>query len=113
MAKENIAIDKDEINKLILEITDCRDNIKVILSKINDLIDETKNYYTCSSANNLRTRYYVFNDNYKIILSNIKSYANDLISLKKKYALTMNDLSNNIENETKKISDARFYKEGR
>ena len=42
----NVSIEINEINKLILEISDCKDNIKSIFNKINDLMDETENYYS-------------------------------------------------------------------
>ncbi len=108
----NVSIDINEINKLILEISDCKDNIKSIFNKINELMDETENYYSSYAASKLRSKYRLFNDNYKVILSNISSYANDFQSLKKKYALGMDAVSEKFLAEARKI-DPQFYKEGR
>lgn len=109
---ENISIDIAEVNKLILEISDCKDNIKSIFNKINELIDETESYYDNYVASELRNKYKIFNDNYKVILSNISSYVNDFQSLKKKYALGMNTISDKFLAEAKKI-DPQYYEERR
>ena len=108
----NVSIEINEINKLILEISDCKDNIKSIFNKINDLMDETENYYSSYAASKLRSKYKLFNDNYKVILSNISSYANDFQSLKKKYVLGMDAVSEKFLAEARKI-DPQFYKERR
>ena len=92
MPSTQVAINENEINKLILEISDCADEVGRIFTKINDLVSETKDYYDCACATNLRKKYSLFNDNYKIILSNIRSYKTDLSNLKKKYQLGISDL---------------------
>lgn len=111
--KEPIAINVAEINKLMLEIIDCSNNIKVIFNRINDLVLETKSYYDSSSANLLRSKYSLFNDNYSTIIKNIMSYSKDLSSLKKKYALNMDNLSNQIRVDKSKLDGPQTYKEGR
>ena len=75
-------------------------------------MDETENYYSSYAASKLRSKYRLFNDNYKVILSNISSYANDFQSLKKKYALGMDAVSEKFLAEARKI-DPQFYKERR
>lgn len=111
--QQNVAINVNEINKLMLEIIDCSNNIKVIFNKITDLVSETKSYYNCSSATLLRNKYSQFSDNYNVIIKNIMSYNKDLSNLKKKYAVNMEDLSYKIKRDASNLSAPQEYKEGR
>lgn len=111
--QENVAINVNEINKLMLEIIDCSNNVKVIFNKITDLVSETKSYYNCSSADLLRNKYSQFSDNYNIIIKNIMSYNKDLSNLKKKYAINMEDLSYQIKRDASNLNAPQEYKEGR
>lgn len=113
MVKQNIAINVNEVNKLMLEIIDCANNTKVIFNKITDLVFETKSYYDCSSGNILRNKYAQFSNNYNVIINNIMSYNRDLLALKKKYALNMEDLSEEIQKATSRIDGPQEYKERR
>ena len=108
MSVNQVAINEDGINKIILEISDCADEVGRIFNKINDLVSETKDYYDCACASNLRKKYSLFNDNYKIILNNIRSYKTDLSNLKKKYKLGIADLSQQILKDAASI-DASSY----
>jgi hypothetical protein len=114
MVKErNIAINVNEINKLMLDIIECANNVRIIFNKINDLVMETKSYYECVSATTLRNKYSQFSDNYSRIISSIKSYNTDLSNLKKKYAVNMEDLSYQISRDASNIDHPLEYKEGR
>lgn len=111
--QQNIAISESEINKLMLEIIDCSNNVKVIFNKITDLVSETKSYYDCSSACLLRSKYFQFSDNYNTIIKSIMSYNKDLSNLKKKYAMNMEDLSYQIKKDALNLNAPQEYKEGR
>ncbi len=114
MSKEqNIAINVNEINRLMLDIIDCANNVRVIFNKITDLVSETKSYYDCVSATTLRNKYSQFSDNYNRIVSSIKSYNTDLSNLKKKYAVNMEDLSLQIRKDASRIDRPEEYKERR
>ena len=109
-----IAINVEEIDKLMLEITDISSNINIIFNKINELVDETKSYYVCSTASVMRNKYAMFNDNFRIIVNNIMSYNKDLAMLKKKYDQGMDNLSTQINKDASAIQGSVVeYKEGR
>lgn len=110
---QSVAINESEINKLMLEILDCSNNINAIFNNINELISETKFYYDCSSADLLRNKYIEFNQNYKIITQSILSYKNDLANLKKKYAVNMDNLSYKIKTDALNLNAPQDYKERR
>lgn len=114
MGKEKvIAINVNEINKLMLDIIDCANDVKVIFNKITDLVSETKSYYDCGSAVLLRNKYSQFSSNYNRIINSIKSYNTDLSNLKKKYAVNMEDLSYNIKKDASRLDRPEEYKERR
>ncbi len=108
-----VAINEQQINKLILDISDCSNRIKIILNKINDLVLETRSYYNCTSADKLRAKYELFSSNYNTIIQNLMSYGNDFSLLKKKCALNMDDLSVKIRKDASKMNAPTNYKEGR
>lgn len=116
MAENMAAINEAEINKLIVEIVDYSSKIKTILNKVNDLVLETKSYYTCSSGSLLRSKYALFNDNYSIVVRNISSYSKDLNALKRKFSSGLEDLSAQVKrdaaNKASEVSSV-IYKEGR
>lgn len=111
--QQNVAINVNAINKLMLEIIDCSNNVKFIFNKINDLFLETRSYYDCSSGNLLRSKYAEFNDNYNVIIKSILSYKNDLTNLKKKYAVNMDNLSHQIKRDASKLNAPQDYRERR
>ena len=108
------AINVPEINKLMIEIADISSNINIIFNKINELVDETKAYYTCSAASVMRNKYTMFNDNFRVIVNNIMSYNRDLAALKKKYDQGMDNLSIQIKKDITTLdSNGVEYKERR
>ena len=110
----NYAINVNEINKLMIEISDCADDIKITLRQIQNLIDETDGYYACSSAVLLRRKHSDFSDGYKLIVDNIRSYNTDLANLKRKYLANISDLSQQIKTDAAKLTANKvYYKEER
>ncbi len=110
-----VALNEAEIDKQMLDIIDCSNKIKTIFNKIDDLVEKLKTDYACESASTLYKKYEEFNDNYSIIVNNILSYNADLMSLKKKYTSTLDDLTQQIKSETVRLeaSNTGGYKEER
>lgn len=108
-----VALNEKEINRIMLDVIDCSTRVKTIFNRINDLVEETKSYYVCSSANMLRSKYEQLNDSYNNIVKNILSYNSDLNLLKKKYALGMDSLSYQIKRSASNMNIPNNYKEGR
>ena len=102
-----IGINVDEINKLMLEISDISSNINIIFNKINELVEETKSYYVCSTASVMRNKYAMFNNNFRIIVNNIMTYNKDLVRLKRKYDQGMDNLSQEIHKKTIAIKNSK------
>lgn len=103
-----IGINVTELNKLMLEIADISSNINIIFNKINELVEETKSYYVCSTASVMRNKYAMFNDNFRIIINNIMTYNKDLVMLKKKYDQGMDNLSQDIRKNTAIIKSGKI-----
>ena len=67
------------------KIYDYADKINVILSSVEDLVDSTKEYYVCDSADLFRNRFLEFKDNFKIVNDNILSLTTEFTSVKNNY----------------------------
>ena len=111
MVRKDSALDETSINKLILEIGDYSEKIKLTFNKINDLMDDAKISYKCSSATKVFNRYSEFNDNYNIIVKNILSYQTDLINLKRKFKSNVSEISQNIRKDSTSVNTNVGYKE--
>lgn len=105
-----------ELDKHLLAIVDSTNNIKAIFNKIDDQMINLKKFYTCSSATALYNKYENFNDDYAVIIDNLMSYYTDLMTLKKSYASTFGDLTQNLRSSAAKLTagiDEYKYKEKR
>jgi len=109
-----ISITISQVDKKMLEVIDCSNKIKAILNKADDAIEKLKTSYQCAGASALYSQYELFNDGHSVIVDNILSYNLDLMSLKKKYASSVDDLSKNISAAAVRLeSSATVYKEER
>lgn len=78
-------INEEKLNKLILDIYDYSEKINNTLNSISDLVMKTKDYYNSKEAELYRKKYDDYKTNYVNIIKNINSYADDLLTLKRKY----------------------------
>ena len=97
--KGTILIVEEELNNHMNDIIDCSNQVKAILSKIDDKMSLLKTHYACSAANTLYKQYEEFNENYQIIVDNLLSYKDDLMTLKKSYTSTFSDLTQKLQSE--------------
>ena len=98
-----IALNEAEIDKIMLDIVDCSNKVRAIFNKIDDVFEHVNDCYKCTSATTLYNRYRQLTENYSIIINNIMSYNSDLLSLKKKYKNSFDDLSVKIHKGTFKV----------
>ena len=109
-----IFIVEEEINKHMLNIVDCSNKVKAILSKIDDQMAMLRNHYSCSAADTLYKQYEEFNENYAIVVANLLSYNSDLMTLKKSYSSLSSDLTQKLQSEAAKlVAEIDKYKEKR
>ena len=110
----SIFIVEEEINKHMINIIDCSNKVKSILSKIDDQMSILKNHYSCSAASSLYRRYEEFNENYEIIVQSLLSYNTDLMTLKKSYTSTVSNLTQNLQSKAAQlVAGIEKYKEKR
>lgn len=109
-----ISLVESEVNKYMLDIIDCSNKIKAILSKIDNQMQILRTHYSCSAADSLFRQYEEFNENYEIVVNNLLSYNTDLMSLKKSYASISSDLTQKLMSDAAKLSaTVDKYKEKR
>lgn len=99
----SVALNEAELDKRMLEVIDCGNKVKAIFNKVDDAVEKLKTTYQCAGATALYNRYDEFNDYYSVIVDNIMSYNSDLMSLKKKYATSLGDLSDKIRADALKL----------
>lgn len=73
-----VGIDKQKLKKIILNIYEYRDKINTIFNDAEYLIDETKQYYDSDDGDYFRNEFSKLCSNKAVVLSNIKSYCEDL-----------------------------------
>lgn len=110
-----VAINEAEIDKCMLDVIECSNKIKSLFNKIDNLMETAKAHYVCSSSNILYSQYKQLSANYSTIIDNILSYNSDLLSLKRKYQTSFDDLTQNIKMETMRLeaNGSTAYKEER
>lgn len=100
MRYTEIGINVDTIDKLILDIYNYAEKINKTLNQISEVVDQTKTFYECDTANNYRNKFNSFRTNFVVIDKNLKSYAEDLIKLKNKYQRIDDNLTESIKRAT-------------
>lgn len=78
-------INEDKIDRLILDIYDYADKVNSIFNRIDELVDSTKDFYNCESAELFRNKFLEFKQNFKVVNENILGYAGEITSAKNNY----------------------------
>ena len=89
-------INEEKLNKLILDIYDYSEKINNTLNHISEIVMKTKNCYNSKEAELYRKMYDDYKTNYVNIIKNINSYADDLLTLKRKYINFDVDMKNKV-----------------
>jgi len=92
-----VGINLDSIDKLILDIYNYAERVNKTLNQISDVVDQTKNFYACESADNYRNKFNSFRTNFKVVNKNLISYAEDLIKLKNRYQNMSDEMTQTIK----------------
>ena len=90
----NRGINEDAVNKLILDIYNYEEKINKTLDQISTVVENTKEFYQCESANEYRNKFNMFSANFNIINKNLLSYADDMIKLKNRYKVIDSNVAN-------------------
>ena len=73
MRYNEVGINLDSIDKLILDIYNYAERVNKTLNQISDVVDQTKNFYACESADNYRNKFNSFGLNLKLnLISNLE-----------------------------------------
>lgn len=105
MGSNVVGFNEAEIDHLMIDILDYTSRIKLIFNKIDDLVNETRNYYGCESANIMRNHFELIKYDFNIIINNLLSYNSDLYNLKNKYKNGMDILSSEIIRSGSNVED--------
>lgn len=92
------------IDKMILDIYDYADRINSIFNSIEDIIVGSSNYFVDDVANDFRYKFEQLKLNFPIVNYNIKSYADDLVKVKRSFSTATSDLTNIVKKKTNEVS---------
>lgn len=101
----NMGINGATIDKLALDIYNYAERINKTLNEIANVVDQTRNIYSCVAANNYRNRFNNIRVNFNVVNKNIQSYAEDIIKLKSKYSDIGSNSTQIIRKATIKMED--------
>lgn len=93
MQENLVAINSENLKKLILDIYEYRDKMSKILEDAELLVQSSKLYYTSKDGDKFREKFKSFSSTFPMFLSNVRSYGQDL----------ENVLQNYKRNDTKSI----------
>lgn len=100
---KTVALNENEINKLILDINDFSIRVRKIFDEVEALVDETSSYYECNCATKYRNSFNTFKTNFPIMVDNMLTYKKDMQNLKIMFSKQDGVLSNVVSNETKRV----------
>lgn len=100
MAKNTVAVNDAEINKLMLKITDYSGRLRKLFNDIQDLADDSSSYCDCSALNKWRNNIRQLKDDCDNVIKNLSSYKNDLAKIKMLHYDEMVELSRKIQSKT-------------
>lgn len=104
MGNRIVAINENEINRLILDINDFTIKMKKIFNEMESIVDGTRSYYDCNCATRYRNSFNVFKQNFPIMANNLLTYKKDMQNLKFKFSKQEGVLSENLREVTKNVS---------
>ena len=79
------AINEDEMNILISNLSDYIDNVSKSFSEMDTLVQESNVFFNGDVADKFRKKYGHFSDEYKTIINNLESYKTDLINVRNNF----------------------------
>ncbi len=108
-------VNEEKLDKLVIEIYDYADKIKLILNEVDDLVASTNNFFICDSGTDFRNKFNTLKTNFSIVNGNIISYAEDLVNAKISFQKIDSDMSIKTREEAKKVIDTSIgqYQEKR
>ncbi len=108
-------INEEKLDKLVIEIYDYADKIKLLLNEVDDLATSTNNFFICDSGTDFRNKFNSLKTNFSIVNGSIISYAEDLVNAKINFQKIDSDLSIKTKEEAKKVIDSSIgqYQEKR
>lgn len=104
MGNRIVAINENEINRLILDINDFTIKIKKIFNEMESIVDGTRSYYDCNCATRYRNSFNVFKLNFPIMVNNLLTYKRDMQNLKFKFCKQEGVLSDILVDRAKNVS---------
>lgn len=81
------------LENLVLELNNDVDNISSLLHQIDMIIYDTNDYFKGNVAEAIREKYEKYKSKNEIIISNLTSYADDLLAIKKSLENNDNKMS--------------------
>ena len=102
---DTIGLNEEGIKKVIMDIYDYCEKINKTLNQISDVVEDTKNFYCCDTADEYRKKFTEFSSNFPTIVNSLKSYADDLNKLKSNVSLIDSNMAFSVKKNISKISN--------
>lgn len=106
-------INIDLIDKLIIDIIECSDDISKLFNDIDIQVSEVLNFMPDDLKNYFNECYLDMSDNYQIINANILSYGTDYAKVKDAYVTRGINIVKQINNNTSDVKLKGKYEEER
>ena len=107
-SKISSGISVANINTMMTEVIDYATKLRSKFNRIDDIVNDTVNYYDDKNASSFRNKYSLFRSDLDTLIDNIMSYNTDLITLKSKYKSNVSTISDQIKKDTTEILDKQW-----
>lgn len=104
---------ENSLDRLILDVCDCADNLNGILNSIDEEIYILLGSVTSSVSNQFVAVYEEMKKNYKVVNENILSYGTDYAKVKNAYIDRNSSMVRQVENAAQSVRQTSIYEEGR
>lgn len=99
------AINEDGLDKLVLDIYNSAEMVHKIFDNVNELIQQTSDFYQTNISEKFRMKYNDFKINFELVNKKLLGYADELASIKMKYQDLSFGVSQDIKTNMNNISN--------
>lgn len=99
MANNTVAVNENEINSMILNITNSSDTLRRLFNEIFDLAESSSSCCDCTAINIWKSNISQLKDDCNNVINNLSSYKDDLVKIKMLHYDEMVELSRKIQSK--------------
>lgn len=98
-------INEAGLDQIMMDIVDICGQLKNDMNNINDIIVNSKNYFTGPAGDEFRRKFATMNSQFTVLNDNILSYKSDLMQVKLSYIQMEQVVTDDLKEASKKVGN--------